>query len=212
MLDVRPALARFGISTTSAMQAVQQVRIHIEDAGETHRIERTNELLEKVLGVRLNPVDINNKPVGTPYAYAMTIAQAAVESVIKQEGQIDNVEELMTNAVKRADKFITTPKHKWLFAVAEGTSVATTDVAVAAGVELKVAVKADGKIKKGGKELLAAELYKKYVASLNGAPYANQAFIAILVKELGMTKDGASTYNYNMKKKHGGQIVPKGTK
>jgi hypothetical protein len=34
----------------------------------------------------------------------------------------------------------------------------------------------------------------------------------VLVKELGMSKAGATTYNYNMKKKFGGTIVPKKAK
>ena len=87
-----------------------------------------------------------------------------------------------------------------------------TDLAVTLGLELFTTADvelADGSIKKGGKELLAVELYKKYTSELNGAPYQNQAFIAILVAQLGMSKAGATTYNYNMKKKFGGEIASK---
>jgi hypothetical protein len=186
--------------------------VYIEEGGDTNRLERTNALLEKVLGVKLNAADVSDRPVGDPYDYAITITQAAVEAVIKQDGVVDNVDLLMSEAKARADKFITNPVHKWMFAKPEVISTSTTDVAVATGIELKVAVKADGSIKKGGKELLAVELYKQYTATLNGAPHDNQSFIKILIKELGMTKSGATTYAYNMKKRFGGPIKPKGTK
>lgn len=211
MLDTRPALTRLGISTTSAMHAVQQVRLWIEDGAETERLSRANDLLERILGVKLSMADVADRPIATPLTYAVTIAQAAVEATIKQEGLVDNVDLLMANAKDRANKFINTPAHKWMFALPEVTAVSTTDVAVAEGIEVKVAIKADGKIKKGGKEILAVALYEKHV--INAAtPVDNQGFIAILMKELGMSKAGATTYNYNMKKKFGGTIVPKAKK
>lgn len=211
MLDTRPALDRLGISTTSAMHAVQQVRLWIEDGAEADRLNRTNDLLQKVLGVKLTMADVNDRPVATPITYAVTIAQAAVEQTIKQEGLVDNVDLLMSNARERASKFITTPAHAWMFAVADVTETSTEQVAVADGIDVKVAVKADGKIKKGGKEILAIALYEKHVTK-SATPVDNQGFIAILMKELGMTKAGATTYNYNMKKKFGGKIEPKKAK
>jgi hypothetical protein len=211
MLDTRPALDRLGISTTSAMHAVQQVRLWIEDGNEADRINRANDLLERILGVKLTMADVADRPVATSLTYAVTIAQAAVEATIKQEGLVDNVELLMTNAKARADKFINTPAHKWMFAVAEETVMSTTDVAVAEGIEVKVAVKADGSIKKGGKEILAIALYEKHVTK-SATPVDNQGFVAILMKELGMSKAGATTYNYNMKKKFGGTITAKAKK
>lgn len=146
--------------------------------------------------------------------YELMVAQAVAEHAVKNVGQpIDEVE-VLTNARARAMRLLTSPQHAWMFAKPESTASgqSTEQVAVAAGIETKVAVKADGSIKKGGKEVLAIELYKKYVAELNGAAYSNQAFIAILVAQLGMTKAGATTYNYNMKKKFGGAIEAKGKK
>jgi hypothetical protein len=211
MLDTRPALDRLGISTTSAMHAVQQVRLWIEDGAEADRLNRTNDLLERILGVKLTMADVNDRPVATPITYAVTIAQAAVEATIQQSGMVDNVDLLMSNARARADKFITNPSHKWMFAVPETTETSTEQVAVADGIDVKVAVKADGKIKKGGKEILAIALYEKHVKNA-ATPVDNQGFIAILMKELGMSKAGATTYNYNMKKKFGGTITAKAKK
>ena len=210
MLDVRPALNHFGISSTSAMHAVQQVRQYIEDGGDTDRLQRTNALLQKVLGVQLQPAELA-RPVGDAYDYAITITQAAVESVIKQDGVVDNVDLLITNAKARAEQFITNPAHAWMFAKPEVTSVSTTEVAVASGIEMKVAVSSAGKIKKGGKQLLAAELYKLHVVN-SATPVDNQGMIKILMKELGMSKAGATTYNYDLKKKFGGKIESKKAK
>ena len=72
-------------------------------------------------------------------------------------------------------------------------------VSLSEGIDDKVEVKADGKIKKGGKQILAAELYKKHVVETEN-PVDNQGFIKILMAELGMTKAGATTYAYNCKK------------
>lgn len=208
MLDTRPALIRLGISTTSAMQAVQQVRMWIEDGAEADRLNRANTLLDKVLGVKLTTADVEDRPVATPVAYAVTIAQAAIEATIKQSGMVDDVDLLMTEARSRAEKFINTQSHGWMFAVAEAVETSTEQVAVAVGVETKVAVKADGTIKKGGKEILAAELYKKHVVD-GVPPMSNQDFIKILIQQLGMTKSGASTYRYNMAKKFSSKIEAK---
>lgn len=208
MIDVRIALNHFGIDSTCLTHAVQQVREFIEEGGESKRFARTNELLEKVLGVRLQPADVTGRSIGDDYDYTLTIAQAAVEAVIKQDGVIDDVDQVMAAAKVRADKFITNPAHTWMFSKPESVAVTGEQVQVSADVDVKVAVKSDGSIKKGGKEVLAIALYEKFVTKAE-VPVDNQGFIAILMKELGMSKAGATTYNYNMKKKFGGQIAAK---
>lgn len=200
MIDIRPALVRLGISDTSAVHAVQQVREFIEGDGEKNRFQRTNEFLDKVLGVSLAHADVDGRPVGDEHDYAVTIAQAAIEGALKSEGVVDDVDTLMTNAKLRADKFITNPYYKWCFAKEAAVVTSSNNVAVAAGIETKVAIKADGTIKKGGKEVLAIELYKKHVTEA-AVPVDNQGFIKILMEQLGMTKAGATTYAWNMRKR-----------
>lgn len=211
MIDANIALNRLGISTTCAMHAVQQAREYVEGVGEPQQIDRMNDLLEKVLGVKLTAPDIMNRPVTDARTYAMTIVQAVIDNVVKADGAVDDADEMFAAAKERAYAFITRPSNSWMFAVAAPTEVSTTAVAVATSVDVKVEVKSDGSIKKGGKEILAIALYEKHVKNA-AAPATNQEFIAILMSELGMTKAGATTYNYNMKKKFGGTIVAKGQK
>ena len=211
MIDVRIALNHLGIDSTCLTHAVQQVREHIEQVAENKRFEQTNHLLEKVLGVQLHVPDINNRPVGDDYDYMLTIAQAVVEALIKNECVIDDVDQILAAAKLRADKFITNPRHHWMFAKTSAVVSVGQQAQVSADVEVKVAVKADGSIKKGGKEILASALYEKFVMKAE-VPVDNQGFIAILMKELGMSKAGATTYAYNMKKKFGAPVAPKGAK
>lgn len=145
--------------------------------------------------------------------YELMVTQAVAEQMVKHVGvSVDEVEVLST-ARSRAMRLLTSPQHAWMFAKPESSASGqpTEQVAVSADVDVKVAVKADGSIKKGGKEVLAIALYEKHVKNAE-TPLTNQQFIAVLMKELGMSKAGATTYNYNMKKKFGGEITPKGKK
>lgn len=208
-MDVSPALKHFGIDSQSTIHAVQQVRTFVEGGD---RPKQAAELIDKVVGVHVDPSKFFDRPIGTADHWAIMVSQAVVEGCIKQNCIVEDAEVVVENAFTRAQNYIMNPLNKWMF-VANETTAATTSggevKSVSNMVDTKVEVRADGKIKKGGKEVMAVALYQKYVADLNGAEYSNQAFIAILVKELGMTKAGATTYNYNMKKKFGGKIEAK---
>lgn len=207
-MNVSPALAHFGIDTNSAVKAVQQVREYIEK--DNDGVDSAINLVDHVIGQKIDGVMFNEPKVGTPEMWAMHFAQAVVEYCIKQNCEIDNAQAAIDAALVRTEKFIMKPSNKWMFAQEEVATTTGGEVkAVSTHVDVKVEVKSDGKIKKGGKETLATALYTKYIADLNGAEYSNQAFIAILMKECTMSKAGATTYNYNMKKKFGGQIASK---
>lgn len=208
-MDVSPALKHFGIDHQSTIHAVQQVRTFVEDGD---RPQQAVKLIDKLVGVHIDTTKFFDQPVGTADHWAVMVSQAVVEGCIKRNCIVEDANEVIEAAFTRAQAYILNPLNKWQFVPNETTSAVTSGgevKAVTTMVDTKVEVKADGKIKKGGKEVLANALYTKYVADLNGAEYSNQAFIAILVKELGMTKAGATTYNYNMKKKHGGAITKK---
>jgi hypothetical protein len=145
--------------------------------------------------------------------YELTATQAVVEAVVRSVGTPVDETDLLIKAKARALKFVTNPDAQYFFKKADASASGqpTTEVAFAPSVDVKVAVKADGTIKKGGKEVLAIALYEKHVKNAE-TPMTNQEFIAVLVKELGMSKAGATTYNYNMKKKFGGKIEPKKAK
>lgn len=67
---------------------------------------------------------------------------------------------------------------------------------------VRVEIKANGKIKKGGKQDIAEHLYKTEVVA-NGMSNAN--FVKLLQEKANMTLFGARTYAHNMKKKFGVQ-------
>lgn len=205
------ALHALGFEPHSAVGAVQAVRSRVTKDDVNCMPGEGVALINKLLGTQVSRDDllsgVEEKLVAD---FELMTAQAVAETIVRNVGIPVDEAEVLAAAKARVARLMSAPQHHWMF-VKGSTSYGapTTQVAVVEGLETKVAVKADGSIKKGGKEVLAAELYHKYVASLNGAEYSNQAFIAILVKELGMTKSGATTYNYNCKKKFGGQIAAK---
>lgn len=199
MLNVNLSLAHYGISTTSPLSAVQTVRELIAAESDGNQCGAASKLIAKLIGANVEFTDTNE-------AYITT--QAIVETAIKAGGTVDSADELLAAAQLRCKSFMANPSNSWMFAKPAQAADNSTQVAVAAGIDVTVAVKADGKIKKGGKEVLAMALYKLHVTD-SATPVDNQGFIAILMKELGMSKAGATTYNYNMKKKFGGVIVAK---
>jgi hypothetical protein len=210
------ALQHMNFNPQSPLGAVQAVREMMTD-GTSLTGGKGVGVINKLLGLNLSYAsfieDASTVKEDLLTDYELMVTQAVAEQMVKNVGvSVDEVE-VLTKAKARAMRLLTSPQHAWMFAKPEATASGqpTTDVAVAAGIELKVAVKADGSIKKGGKELLAIALYEKHVKNA-ATPLTNQEFIAVLVKELGMSKAGATTYNYNMKKKFGGTITPKGKK
>ena len=73
-------------------------------------------------------------------------------------------------------------------------------VQVVSSVDVKVEVKDNGQMKKGGKQIIALELYKKFVVDAEeGNKLSNSDFVKLLMKELGMSLAGSRTYAYNCK-------------
>lgn len=214
------ALQKMQFPVGSPLGAVQAVRARITSDDVHVTGHKGVELINMLLGTQMTADEFFSTAAqldnGLREDFELMTTQAVAETVVKMVGTPMDEAEVLANAKARALKLLTSPEHKWMFAKAIRTADEGEQQAVVEGVDIKVAVKtaADGsvKIKKGGKEVLAEALYTKYVAELNGAEYNNQAFIAILVKELGMSKAGATTYNYNMKKKHGGKIDAKAKK
>lgn len=205
MIDVSLALKHFDISTTSALRGVQEARELIEMA--PNRCGKATELVQKILGVTVDFPATDDRA----YIPAYITVQAIVANVIGAGCKFDDANLVVEQSKQHCAEFMKNPVNAWMFAVEQSITAPTNDVAVAAGVDVKVAVKADGSIKKGGKEVLAIALYELHVTKAE-KPATNQEFIAVLMKELGMSKAGATTYNYNMKKKFGGTIVAKNKK
>lgn len=194
MIETKHAFERLDLDSSCAIRAVQQVSERVMD--DANPVAHAEQLLHDILGASVSFKDAR---------VARLTAAKAAELTIRADHKIEDVDALLNQASNHVAKFLADPKNAWMWAEAETTSfgapVAVTK-AVVEGIDTKVAVKADGSIKKGGKQVLVAELYKKNVLEAE-TPMTNQQFIALIVKELKMTKSGATTYAYNVKKELG---------
>lgn len=190
MLNTAQVFERLQLGT-SPMTAVAAIRDRIDNA--TIKSTEAEKVIFEILGVKVHYENEDK---------ARLVAKAVGEEAWKANHEIDDVAVFISACEARIDKFMTNPHNAFHFVKPEYTTVQGEMKQVVEGVDLKVEVKQDGSIKKGGRQVLAAELYKKHVLETK-EPVTNQGFIAILIKELGMSKAGATTYAYNMKKELG---------
>jgi hypothetical protein len=139
--------------------------------------------------------------------YARTCVGYLIKRLFHSGFYVDGtVEDLVLDACFDAQLFIDKPE--WSFLKAEDGLDENGEVKISnkpievkqtfvEGIEAKVVVHASGKIKKGGKQVLAKEMYQRNVIE-NGM--VNKEFVQLLIKELDMTLQGANTYAYNMRK------------
>jgi hypothetical protein len=185
MINPLQVLTRMDISADSPMKAVQDVRAHVEGASEP--LKAAIALILDLTGQETTYDDQH---------LALHVAQGVVERVIKQGDQF-NAAEAIKEAEENAAALRTNPALTWLFGGQASTTEPTETTSTGptkdvAGV--KLTVKANGKIKKGGKQDAALAILKERVV---GKDVSNQDFIAMLVAELDMSKAGATTYAYN---------------
>lgn len=185
-INAKPILLHMGLPTTSASRVVEAIRDLIEQA--PNPLKKANQVITDMTEVKAAYTDL---------VLARHVAQYVAQIAVEHESF--DAEETIMVAEAHSAKLVN--KMPWAFVTEETSSTSDNGpkVAVVEGIDMKVAVKSDGSIKKGGKQVLAAELYKKHVVDAT-PPATNQEFIAILMKELGMTKAGATTYRYNMAK------------
>jgi len=180
------SLEPLGIPTTSVIAAVNATGELIRDATEPR--VKAAEIVAAVAGVAMPDLDNVKKET--------VVAQVVVQQAVLH-GEFSG-EAAVHAGVAKAESMAADPKYSFAFVKSEpipdqsGTLVANVD-----GKEIKVEVKANGKIKKGGKQVLAAQLFEA------NATKTTAELVAIFVKELGMTKAGATTYVYNCRKKAG---------
>lgn len=191
MLNVTHAMERMEISTTSVTSAIQTVR-EICDAS-TDKCKAAAKLIQSLLSIETK---FDNEDV------ARVTAQAVVEAIIKAGGEIDNEAELYAAAVDRADKHINKPENRWMYFYHKDDAPNSNEQRAIEGTEVKVEIKADGKIKRGGKQVIAEALFKKHVTD-STEPCDNACFVKILMKEAGMSLAGARTYAHNCRKAAG---------
>jgi hypothetical protein len=172
MMNTEQVLIRLKLDPYSRTVAVQQVREMCE--------ESTNPI--GVAEFILKNLTAETEFHLTDASQARHLAQYLVQDAIELGEQYDPVHALDKAAKKVAELRIHDP---WLFAKDEVTEHR-------AGISIEI--KADGKLKKGSKQILAAQLFEKHKG------LDNKALIEIFQKELDMSVAGARTYAYNCRK------------
>jgi uncharacterized protein (UPF0335 family) len=179
MLNTTHVLERFNIDSKSAGFAIQEVRQIIEGSPDPLGTARS---------IISNLIEQGTDFLVTDPIEARMTAQYLVNSAITLGDKYDPNEALKHAAERIAIQRVENP---WFFYKPTFSSVETV---TETRHDVSVEVKADGKIKKGGKQILAQALYEKHKGK------ENKAIIEIFMKELNMSKAGATTYFYNAKK------------
>ena len=133
--------------------------------------------------------------------FARTATKSLMKEAYSANFIIDDAQLFVDEAMEYAGKFCADPQWSFLWSQPDSDNAIkpiVETVQVVDNIDIKVAVKADGKIKKGGKQLLAVEMYKQSVVDAE-VPLSNQEFIALIMEKLDMSKAGATTYAYNCK-------------
>jgi hypothetical protein len=190
MLNASPALIHLGITQTSVARAIREVT---EIVNQSNPITGAANFIKNVLDIKVKFEDVN---------VARVTASAVIEAVLKANGQVEDVDALYKAALARALKHINTPANHWMYVTEEEEANSIKETrAFVDGIDTKVNVKADGTIGRGGKQVLAAELFDLHVVN-SETPCDNACFVKILITQLGMSKAGARTYAHNLRKEH----------
>lgn len=190
MLNTAQVFERLQLGT-SPMTAVAAIRDRIDNA--SVKSTEAEKIIFEILGVEVHYENEDK---------ARLVAKAVGEEAWKANHNIDDAELFLRKCETRIDGFMNNPRNAFHFVKPEYAAVQGEMKQVVEGIDVQVQVKEDGSIKKGGRQILALELYKKHVLE-SKTPVTNQQFIAILVKDLDMSKAGATTYAYNCKKELG---------
>jgi hypothetical protein len=109
-------------------------------------------------------------------------------------------EGVLDSATEYTKSFLVNPFWSFLYSVREDVGIVPSKGIV--GSTIQVEINQHGKIKKGGKKILALELFKKHILDVE-VPMSNKEFILLLISELDMTKLGANTYLNGLRTTYG---------
>lgn len=196
MISAKAALIHSGFSVDSPLRAVQQVR---------EKIINSKTPLNEAVGLVLEITGLAKEKeiLSGDVATAIHIVQHLVLTFVNNESYDED--HAWDEAVKR--DVAVRKELPWAFEKADAVAnFGETTSAVIEGIDVQVAVNKDGSIKKGGKQVLTNELYKKHVLEA-ATPVTSKQFTALLVSQLGLSKSGASTYSYNARKLNGGAFA-----
>jgi hypothetical protein len=190
MINILKQMEHMNISTTSPSRAIQSVRDRVARAVQAGNPETTaaSKFIMDLVGVEVTFTSANR---------ARLTALAIAEEAVNKQGVIADADEFIKVCTERADKFVSDPNNQWMFAATDEAEPRKS--AVVDGISTAVAVHPDGKIKRGGRQILVNELYTKHVLEAE-TPLTQPEFVNLLMKEMHMTKAGARTFGHNAKK------------
>jgi hypothetical protein len=188
MIDMSHAFDSIDAPNHSIQSVVQSIREHVEMA--PNPVIRAGAIIDAMIGTT---------PAIDDARYGRVLAQRIAVLIVEHGFKIASVDELVKEADVYARKYITDPNKTWMWATADAEAAADAQPVVVDGV---VTQPASGKIKKGGKQVLVLDLYKAHVLEAE-TPLSNQEFVQVVMKELQMSKAGATTYAWNAKKELG---------
>jgi hypothetical protein len=188
MIDASHAFDSIDAPNHSIQSIVQSIREHIEMA--PNPIVRAGAMIDAMIGT-IPPI--------SDARYGRVLAQRIAVLIVDHNFKIASVDELVKEADVYARKYINDPSKAWMWATADAEAAVDALPVVVDGV---VTQTSSGKIKKGGKQVLVLDLYKAHVLEAE-TPLSNQEFVQVVMKELQMSKAGATTYAWNAKKELG---------
>ena len=170
---MHPALIRLQDSGIPTRSAVAAIQ-YISDRGHLS-VDRYNKELSNITDTPIQITDVHL----ARFTYLYT-----VQGIVQKSMTTDNIDltEVVTQAKSNAKNYLA--ENPWVTAEAE--DVVKTDAA------------GNPKRKKGAKQEEAARIYKE-----NKDTVDRKQIIEMFIKELDMSKSGATTYFYNMRKKFG---------
>lgn len=191
MTNVAKTLESLNVSTTCRIQGVQAIRKRIE-----------NDRVSIIAGASRFIQSVVDKQVSFDNDHlALWTAQYLYSNLFDAKYQVDNVDAVIMVAKEQAQKMLNSPQFAFVSTIAETRSSGyqaepTEQKEVVAGLDVKVAVNKEGKIKRGGKKELAIRMYVQFVRDAEN-PLDRAGFKALMKKDLGMNDQGAQTYVYN---------------
>lgn len=175
MVNVIEQIQAYDIPHTSYLQAIAHMRMKYDELSVDHAID----MIKNLTGVDVK-VDEGELKEEIARLILLYVVQEAIR--MSQYSQTIVPCDLVTLALEKTDKFI--KDHEWVFAKLEE--------------EVKIdPISGKPKMKKGKKQEMAAVLYQEYIKE------GKDKIMEVFQKELDMSKAGARTYFYNMKKKFG---------
>ena len=184
-MNIAPALTHLKIHTNTPSGAIYDIRNLVEG-----KVLSPAELLYRICGMTKTFV---SERVG------MSAVQHLVMNAIHNKCEVEDIDAAYALALTKGTTFVTAPENQFHFAVAEAEVTSSVKSTFTTSVDVEVAIKSDGSIVKGGKQVLTEALYHKYVTIAEN-PMDSKQFVLFLVKELQITKACATTYKHNAKK------------